>query len=158
MSRQDYDEFRRFGETRPAFATAREIVSHSIPADLNLRQDEDGNMFSMGPNSTDTPEAVMERKYKTAKDRGIAEDVRKRGIIHPIRMISDGAHPSNLVKDGKVPLLYNGQHRVAVMLHENPDAPIPIEWDKHETEWRDPKKNTKYNQVFPPKARPKKTK
>ena len=108
----------------------------------------------------------MERKYKSAKDAGIAEDIRKRGIIKPVRMFSDGGRAPKAVydehrsegkevKDSKVPLIYNGQHRVAVMLHENPDTPIPLEWDNPKGKWENPRSNANYDNRIPPTPKPK---
>jgi hypothetical protein len=165
MSR--FEEFKEFGKDKPSFATAREIVNKSIPMDIGYEEEYEGNRRTrLKPLGTgwgneghnDTPEAVLERKYQQAKDRGIAEDIRKRGVLHPIRMISNGAYlPETHVPEGTdmdeatVPLVYNGQHRLAVMFHEFPDTPIPIEWDKQDSDWQNEKKNVKYNRIFPPK-------
>ena len=161
-------EFQAWGAKKPATATAREIVQHSYPMDFNTTE-IDGKMYRRDEKlPPDTVEAVMERKYKRAKDIGIAEDIRKRGIVHPIRMTSglneDLPHfiaPRNMYEEhvqktgdadasSSIPMVYNGQHRVAVMYHEQPDTPINLEWDNPKGKWDKPTVNQRYNKTIPP--------
>lgn len=160
------EEFQSFGKEQPKFATARELVKRSIPMDLGTEQ-VGNHIYRLPEGEHDSVEAVMERKYKSAKDAGIAEDIRKRGIIKPIRMLSDGGRAPKEVYDEhksegkeiehrKVPLIYNGQHRVAVMFHESPDTPIPLEWNDPKGNWDNPRSNANYNTKIPPTPKQKK--
>lgn len=153
------EEYRSFAEERPTHATAREIVAKSIPADLGKFTAANGKVYPLPFSEIpkDTPEKVMDRKYESAQTRGIVDDVLKRGVLHPIRMVPDGAYPPDAVStslDDKVPLLWNGQHRVAVMYRHHPDEPIPLDWDSFEG-FEDRRGNTKYNAVIPPAPKPK---
>lgn len=148
-------EYQDFAARRPEFATAREIVAKSIPADIGLFEDH-GRMFRMPPGEIDTPQAVMDRKYAKAVETGIRDDILERGVLHPVRMVPDGAYPPRAVGgiNDKVPLLWNGQHRVAVMLRHAPDEPIPLDWDSYEG-FENRRGNVKYNERIPKDPKPK---
>lgn len=140
------EEYERFRNARPAFATARELVTHAVPADLGLRE-RDGKMYQMNPSEHDDPLRVMERKYASAEKTGLVEHIKEHGVMHPIRMVPDGAYGPHQQWDDehRVPLIWNGQHRVAVMLKHDPDKPLPLDWDSFEGfEDRGPKKNRAY--------------
>jgi len=163
------EEFQSWGANKPSSATAREIVAHSRPMDFGTKVIDNVRyrMSDLG-DEKDSNEAVMERKYKSAKDRGIADDIRRRGIVHPLRM-SSGANENiphfspgtemtqeHFKETGKdnyapIPMVYNGQHRLAVMFHEQPDKPIALEWDDPKGKWTG--SNKKYNKMIPPTPR-----
>ena len=153
-----------FAEKRPAQATAREIYQNSIPADTGLERGEDGKLYEpFHGQGGMTPSDVMEHKYRVAEQRGIRDDVVKRGVINPLRMVPDGAFAPKSVREAadpetrrnKVPLLWNGQHRLAVMLHHSPDTPIPLEWGSYDDfEEAGPRVNKKYNEKIPTSDKP----
>ena len=63
-------------------------------------------------------------------------------------MVPNGAyfgHPF----DVEGALLYNGQHRSAVMLRHRPDTPIALDWGGMEHFDSNPNKNKVYNTRFP---------
>lgn len=160
------EEFLNFASQRPATASARELLRKSIPADLGMSLDHNGNLyrdaFGSRPPDFDTPQKVMDSKYEKAEARGIKDDVLARGVINPIRMVADGATAPKTVYDQaggghgrpRVPLLWNGQHRVAVMLRHNPDAQIPLEWGSYEDFDSSPNVNKRYNKPIPTSDKP----
>jgi len=109
-----------------------------------------------------TPSEVMEHKYNVAADNGVADDVLKRGIVNPLRMVPDGAHASKKTYEDanshdipKVPLLWNGQHRLATLLEHHPDAEVPLEWGSYDDfEEAGPRVNKKYNEKIPTSDKP----
>lgn len=155
------DEYLDFAHRSPATATARELLHKAIPADLGLIQNDDGFMFR-DPTGQDTPQKVMERKYLSAEQRGIKDDVLARGIINPIRMVPDGAvaPESAYIEAGddhewpNVPLIWNGQHRLAVMHYHDPDADIPLDWGSFHDFDTAYELNRRYNTVRPTSERP----
>ena len=152
-----------FAERRPATATAREIYQHSLPADTGLERGEDGRLHQpFDGQGGMTPQQVMEHKYEVASQRGIKDDVLRRGVINPLRMVPDGAVPPRSVREAapdvrnpRVPLVWNGQHRLAVMLEHAPDTPIPLEWGSYDDfEEAGPRVNKKYNEKIPTSDKP----
>lgn len=151
-----------FAENRPAQASAREVYQNSVPADTGMTRGEDGSLYRpMFGEKGMTPDQVMEDKSERAAQRGIESDVLERGVINPIRMVHDGARaPEHVYEQSggtdrpRVPLLWNGQHRLAVMLKHNPDAQVPLEWgsfddfDSHEAT------NRRYNKTIPTSENP----
>jgi hypothetical protein len=138
-----------FNEARPATATARQLASLSIPMDLNTIE-KDNRMYSrtMFGLPEEHPRDVYLRKYEAAKSSGLVDHILKHGLVNPIRMVPNGAYfgaPYNL----EGPLLYNGQHRAAVMLRHRPDAPIKLDWGSREEFEANPKQNKIYNTKLP---------
>lgn len=152
-----------FAERRPATATAREVYQNSIPADTGMVRDEDGHLYRpLWGKEGMTPSEVMQHKYRVAEQRGIKDDVLKRGVINPLRMVPDGAVAPKSVRDtadpetrrNRVPLLWNGQHRLAVMLQHSPDTPIPLEWGSYEDFDANASVNKRYNKRIPTSDKP----
>jgi hypothetical protein len=152
-----------FAEERPAQATAREIYERSIPADTGMTRDEDGKLYRpLWGDKGMSPQQVMEHKYDIASKTGVKDDILKRGVVNPLRMVPDGATAPRKVYDEaqsedmpNVPLLWNGQHRLAVMLKHSPDTPIPLEWGTYEDfENAGPRVNSKYNEKIPASEKP----
>jgi len=138
-----------FNEQRPATATARQLASLSIPMDLNTIE-KDGRMYSrtMFRLPEEHPRDVYLRKYEAAKSSGLVDHILKHGVVNPIRMVPSGGYfgdPYHL----EGPLLYNGQHRAAVMLRHHPDAPIKLDWNDIDSFNSNPRKNKAYNTRFP---------
>lgn len=158
------DEYLNFAKERPAFATARELLRKSIPADLGMSEDDDGRLYRDvfgGTPQFDTPQKVMDHKYARAEKRGIKDDILSRGVINPIRMVPEGATAPKSVYDNagskgypNVPLMWNGQHRAAVMLKHDPDTPIPLEWGSFEDFDSNANVNKRYNKTIPSSNKP----
>jgi len=171
MSRNDHFEhghsplsgYLAFAEQQPSHATAREIYQNSLPADTGMTRDEDGKLYRplWGGKGMSPPE-VMEHKYDVASKTGVKDDVLNRGVINPLRMVPDGANAPKKVYDEaqsddmpNVPLLWNGQHRLAVMLKHSPDTPIPLEWGSFDQfEDAGPQVNKRYNTKIPTSDKP----
>lgn len=152
-----------FAERRPATATAREVYLHSIPADTGMTRDEDGRLYRpLWGDKGMSPREVMEHKYNVAADNGVADDVLRRGIVNPLRMVPDGAAASRKTYEDadshdlpNVPLLWNGQHRLATLLQHHPDAEVPLEWGSFDDfENAGPAVNSRYNKRLPTSDKP----
>jgi hypothetical protein len=151
-----------FAENRPSHASAREVYQNSIPADTGMTRDDEGRLYRpLWGEQGMTPDQVMEHKYAKAEQRGIKDDVLNRGVINPIRMVADGARAPKQVYESsgapdrpKVPLLWNGQHRLAVMLQHNPDAQVPLEWGSFEEFDANEATNRRYNKPIPTSEKP----
>jgi ParB-like chromosome segregation protein Spo0J len=62
------------------------------------------------------PRTLLNKKYEAATNSGLKDSILKHGVTKPIILIHDG--------DNK--MMYDGHHRLAVMMRHAPSTPIPV--------------------------------
>ena len=127
----------QYGEELPKFMTAKQILeSHQSRAeDRWSKPDFHGENVpeSWSPDQfVETDAQVMERKARVADKSGLSASLAEHGVQNPVHLgVSPQPDPnldSGDERQNPKPEIFSGHHRIAVMLRDNPEAPIPVEF------------------------------